>query len=110
MYIQEYQQNGVVVLELSGRLDTEGAAALENLLQRLRAEHQHRVVLDMSSVDYVNSTGLRVLAQFIKEVKVTNNRLRLAGLTPNVERVVSMVGLHHFLQPYQTLQAALASF
>jgi len=107
MFINRNYQGDVLILELSGRLDTFGAMELETRLQEACDEGRGPVVLDMSDVAYVNSTGLRVLARFLKISRERNCDLRLVGLTPNVEKAIGLVGLANFFQPYASLQAAL---
>lgn len=105
MVITEYIHDEVIVLVLDGRLSGEGADKLEAALRYYCVDNPHKVVLDMRNVDYINSTGLRLLAECLGRGKV-----RIVGLTANVERAMRLVGFHQVVQPYETLQAALVNF
>lgn len=108
MYINESDRNNAIVLELSGRLDSVGASELEESLARACEGASRAVVLDMSDVGYVNSSGLRVLARFLKLSQEKNCDLRLFGMTDNVDRALEMVGLDAFFPKYDSLQEALS--
>ena len=107
MFINRNHEGEILILELSGRLDTFGAIEFESRLQEACDEGSHTVVVDMSDVHYVNSTGLRVLAQFLKLSSERNCDLRLVGLSANVEKAIGLVGLQNFFRPYVSVQAAL---
>jgi anti-sigma B factor antagonist len=52
----------VAVIALSGELDVAGSALLEHELDRISADHDPRaVVLDLSRLDFMDSTGLRLV-------------------------------------------------
>ena len=52
----------VAVVTLRGELDLAGAAALEQELARLDAAEPDAIVLDLRDVDFMDSSGLRVVA------------------------------------------------
>lgn len=108
MLITASLTHGAMILELEGRLDGEGASELEKQLQAACDQAPRGVVLEMSLVDYVNSSGLRVIARFLKLSQETGCQLRVIGLTANVQRALQIVGLDSFIPTYETLEAALA--
>lgn len=110
MYISEQFQNDVTILTLTGRLDTEGALALEERLGTIHDMGVRRAILDMAGVTFVNSTGLRVIARFLKMCQDQNCSMKLVGLTENVERAFDLVGLLSLFQTHSTLQSAIEQF
>jgi anti-anti-sigma factor len=109
MFINQYPKDDVVIIELEGRLDGDGAVQLDSTLAALCEGQQAKVVLDMAAVNYVNSSGLRVLARYLKISQAHGCQMRLCNLGENVSRALEMVGLYQFFQHYETLQAALAA-
>jgi anti-sigma B factor antagonist len=52
----------VAVVALNGELDVSGAAVLETELDRIYADHDpHAIVLDLSGLEFMDSTGLRLV-------------------------------------------------
>jgi anti-sigma B factor antagonist len=110
MNITERVEHGIVVFVLEGRIDMEGAADMENALQTAVSGGQHNMVLDMSQVRYIGSTGLRTLADVLTKNKEAGGDLKLAALNPKVMRVIQIIGFDKFFSIYDTPEAAVADF
>ena len=109
MYITKHEKHQTIILELDGRLDNMGAITLEEALLGVYDINKSIIVLDMSHVDYVNSSGLRVIARFLKLSQENHRELRLFGAMPNITRALEIVGLDSFFPKYDSLQAALSN-
>jgi anti-anti-sigma factor len=100
-------ERSIPVLAMGGRLDVGGAAALDEKLLDIRAPH---VVLDLSAVGYVSSMGVRSLISGEQALRKTRGGLLLAGLSPNVRRVLEMAGIlgefQHFATAAEAVEAA----
>jgi anti-anti-sigma factor len=110
MNITEREQNGITIFVLEGRVDSEGAVDLDLALQAATAEGKHKMVLDMSQVRYINSAGLRTLADILTQNKNENGDLKLVNLNPKVQRVIQIIGFDKFFAIHPTVQEALAAF
>ncbi|NLX09271.1 MAG: STAS domain-containing protein [Chloroflexi bacterium] len=110
MNISQREQNGVVIYTLDGRVDSEGAVDLDLALQTTTTEGKYRIVLDMSQVRYINSAGLRTLADILTQCKENGGDLRLVDLNPKVQRVFQIIGFDKFFMVYPTVDAALSGF
>jgi anti-anti-sigma factor len=108
--IQERSQEGISIFTLGGRVDTEGAVNLDIQLHAALAEGKHKMVLDMSELRYINSAGLRTLADVLTQNKENGGDLKLVGLNPKIRRVFEIVGFNHFFSSYETVEAALKAF
>jgi anti-anti-sigma factor len=103
-------ENGVTVFEASGRVDTEGAVEMDAVLQAAVTEGEHKMVLDMSKVQYISSAGLRTLADVLTKNKEAGGDLKLAALNEKVTRVLEIIGFDKFFAIYDTVEAAVAAF
>jgi anti-sigma B factor antagonist len=110
MHITTRDQNSVTVFVLEGRVDSTGAGEMDNVLQNAAAEGKHKMVLDMSGVTYINSAGLRTLADILTQNRASGGDLRLVALSPKVERVFKIIGFDKFFETHQSVEAAAASF
>ncbi|MBP8972867.1 MAG: STAS domain-containing protein [Anaerolineae bacterium] len=110
MNLSEQTTNGVVVIVLNGRIDTDGVVALDKALRARLEADQYQIVLDMAGVQYVNSAALRTLAEAILICREHGGDLKLVALQPKVRRVLQIVGFDRYSAIYETQQAALADF
>jgi len=82
---------GVSVSRLSGRLDasssSETATELDSALDAGRG-----LVVSMENLDYISSSGLRVLLKIAKRARTEGKGLCLASLTENVREVFDISG------------------
>lgn len=102
--------NNIPVIEVIGRLDGDSAPDLGRLLDRTVDEGYHRLVLDLGSVDYLSSPGLREIVRVFKRVQQAGGDLRLANPSDRVIDIMELAGLDTVLQIYQTRTEAVNSF
>jgi len=110
MDISEREQDGVTIFVLDGRVDSEGAVDLDMALRAAVEEGKHKLILDMSQVRYINSAGLRTLADILTENRNAGGDLRLVALNPKVQRIFQIIGFDRFFAIDRTLEEALAAF
>src|SRR5688572_4613841 len=87
----------VAVVALRGELDLAGAAALEQELARLDAESPDAVVLDLRNVDFMDSSGLRVVAVASRSAEARGRRLALVRGSDQVMRVFEITRMRERL-------------
>ncbi|MFC0472364.1 STAS domain-containing protein [Halalkalibacter kiskunsagensis] len=90
--IRQEENQGVIVLYLSGEIDAFTATKLREELIPL-AELGQTVRVDLSNVDYIDSTGLGVFIGALKAIHDKNGTLTLAGMSKRIQRLFSITGL-----------------
>ncbi len=78
--------NALVVHVLESRIDAAVAIQFKDAMRARVAQAPERVVLDLSQVDFIDSSGLGAVVAMMK-LLAPARRLELAGLTPTVEKV-----------------------
>ena len=106
MNIERREDFGILTLVLEGRVDSVGAGELESVLDEVLEQGKYRIVLDMSGVQYINSAGLRTLADAVTRARNHGGDLRLAALTPRVARVFKIIGFDRVFDEYLTPEDA----
>jgi anti-sigma B factor antagonist len=97
MEIHETKTGEVLVVALQGHLDTVSSTPLEDRLRTLVEEGARQMVLDLSGVDYVNSSGLKAILVTAKQIETAGGKLVLCGLSPNVMMIFDMIGFSRIL-------------
>lgn len=110
MQITSREKSGIAVFTLVGRIDSVGAGELDIALQNAANEGRYKMVLDMTGVTYINSAGLRTLADILTRNRAHDGDLRLVALNPKVERVFKIIGFDKFFDTYFSVDAATGEF
>jgi anti-sigma B factor antagonist len=102
--------DGVRLLEVFGELDLATAPRLCAMLDAARAERALRIVVDLTGVDFCDSTGLRALMGASTELRHAGGRLAVAVLPDGtVARLFDVTGIREGLPTFETQEQALAS-
>ncbi len=108
--VHESDAGGVRLLEVFGELDLATAPKLCALIDAARAQRVKRLVIDLSGVDFCDSTGLRALLGASTELRVSGGRLAVACLPEGtVARLFELVGVRETLQVFDSPGQALTS-
>jgi anti-anti-sigma factor len=95
--IHESRMNGSVRLSLTGELDLGTAPVLEDRLTPLRAT-KSPVTLDLSRLDFIDSTGLHLLVRMVGDARIKHWQLRIdPDVSRQVMSVFKLVHLDRFL-------------
>jgi anti-anti-sigma factor len=81
-----------------GEMDMATVGAVEQELRRVRAEGYHRVVLDLSGVTFMDSTGLHLTARWTNEASSNGFVFELQRGPATVQRVFELAGMVDWLQ------------
>ncbi len=100
----------VTLVEVSGRVDSMSANQFGSALSNEIENGNVSVVLDLSSVDYMSSAGLREIVGALKKVKRGGGDMRLAQPSERVREVLEMAGLDTIFQIYSSQDEAINSF
>ena len=60
MEITSRSENGIMIFDLAGRVDSNGAGEMNAALQNAVEAGQYKIVLNMSNVSYINNAGWRI--------------------------------------------------
>lgn len=98
---------GITIAELTGELDVASAPALRDQLLSLLRPGSNRLVVDLSGVSFCDASGLAVLVNTGRRARLLGGFLRLAAVSPQAGRVLTITGLHRHLAIFPTVQAAV---
>jgi anti-sigma B factor antagonist len=96
------------VLPLEGEIDLHVSPRVSEKLGDIIKPKPSRVVVDLSRVSYIDSSGLAVLISGMQEVEDYGGRFALAGLQENVRSIFETARLDNVFLIYPHVDAALA--
>lgn len=101
----------VVVVEIVGRITVAPECQqIEWLISALLRENESKIILDISGVDRVDSTGVGIIFMCFAKVREAGGELRLAGATGLVEKVLRIATVDTRVRMYDTTAEALKGF
>jgi len=107
--VQEDQ--GVVILTLKGEMvGGPDAVVLSEKLHQLIAEDKAKVVVDMSQVRWMNSSGLGILIGGLNTVRKVRGDLKLCGLTEKPRHLMKITQLDKVFDICNTKEEAVERF
>ena len=107
MNLDIYDRNGIAVITVPDtRIDAAVAIQFKDAMRAATSDGSDRVVLDMSEVLFVDSSGLGAIVASMKQVG-NQRRLDLAGLTPDVAKVFQLTRMDSVFQIFDTVDEAV---
>lgn len=100
-------ERGAATMRLHGRLDLVSAPGLRAAVDEAVAGGHARLVVDLSRVTFVDSSGLGALVAGLKRARQAGGELRLAAAGEQVLTVLTLTRLIRVLKPYPTVDEAL---
>ena len=104
----ESMDGGITRVLLDGRLDIQGAAAID-LKMNVLAGRSKFLLDDLSNVSFLGSMGLRSIVVPAQAVRRRGGKVALFGPVPMVEEVLKASNIHEIIPIFHDLDAAVAA-
>lgn len=110
MDIEEKNVDQIKIISIKDRLDAYNSNKVERYLNNLIESGVKQIIVDMEGVEYISSSGLRVMLSALKNLKKKDGILKLACLQPYVLEVFEIAGFTQIFEIYNTVEEAVSSF
>ena len=109
--ISTRQVGDVTVVDVSGRITLgEGSSALRDVLRDLTAKGNKKILLNLSDVSYIDSSGIGELVSGFTSVSNQGGTLKLLGLTKRVKDLLQITKLYTVFDVHEEEAHAIRSF
>ena len=92
MNVKVEELNGTYVATLQGEMDTAAALEVEETLKPLFATGGKDVIIDCKELEYIASSGLRILLSILKGAKAADSRVVLRDVNDDIKNVFQLTG------------------
>jgi anti-anti-sigma factor len=99
-------KNNYQLFRLTGLLDAFSEATFRKVLNKCIEEGPKHVILDLSQIDFVDSSGLGALVQIVKKAQTFEGTLQIVS-NPRVTQTVKLVRLEKFLSLQPSVDEAV---
>lgn len=108
MSVESHRNGTVVIVTPKDRFDTNSAPEVERVLTGHIEHGERQIVLDLSSISYISSIGLRVILKAVMAMIRTGGRVVLCGGNDQVRTVLQLSGAMIMSLYAATLEDALS--
>ena len=98
MNITSNKEGKVLTVALNDRLDSATATGIEGDLYMLVDDEIRTIVLDCQGMEYIASTGLRILLTLYKLIHARHGEVILKNVDPSVMEIFEMTGFDEILK------------
>jgi len=100
----------ITVMELTGKISLgRESQRVEALVQDLLRQNEHKIIIDISRVDHLDSTGIGILAYCYGTVNRSLGELRIAGASGKVLHLLQITRLDGVLPLCNSVEVACTS-
>jgi anti-sigma B factor antagonist len=98
----------ITVVAITGDIDGKTAPQLQEQISPL-IQPGCKIILNMTSVDYMSSAGLRLMLTTHRQVASNKGQVLLVGLSEEIKETMSATGFLRFFTIHDTVEAGLAA-
>lgn len=111
MKFKSEEKQGVIVIALDGNImGGPDATSLNDELQRLVTASKVRIVVDLGSVKFMNSSGLGMLIRSLTTLRNAGGDLKLARASEKIESLLMVTKLITVFDHHESVDEAIAAF
>jgi anti-sigma B factor antagonist len=111
MKLSTKDTSGVTVIGLDGNvLGGPDATALNDVLHKLIEKKKKKVLVDLSGVQSMNSSGLSMLIGALQTMRNSGGELKIAAASKKIESLLVITKLSTVFELYPTVKQAIDSF
>lgn len=107
MEVRTEVKQGTPVIYLSGEVDMFNSPKAREALQAQVKQKAPTIVVSLSAVSYIDSSGVATLVECLRGVKSYKGALKLVGVNPDIKDVFRIARLADVFQILETEEAAL---
>ena len=98
MIFEVKEKNEKVLATVSGRLDTPSAVSAQQEITPLLENADKEIILDCSNLEYISSSGLRLLLTIRKEAAAKGGKVIVKDINDDIKKVFMMTGFYNLFE------------
>ena len=110
MQIEMEDKSGVTICRIKNDVDISSSPDVRVYFERLTREKKEKILVDLESVDYVDSSGLATLVEILKNMRTYGGKLKIINLSDKVRGLFEITKLDKLFDIVASETDALLSF
>lgn len=110
MSVKVENKNGLSVCYVEGEIDINSAPAIKKSFDKLLGSKAPKIIINLSKVTYVDSSGLATLVEILKNMRSYGGKLRLTNLSTKIKSLFEITKLEKLFDIMPSEEEAVATF
>lgn len=107
LQVSTEQSGAATVVSAVGELDLHTAPMLQEHLDRAVQSQDGLIVVDLTAVDFMDSTGLSVIVSAVASMRPSGRELRVASSSDRITKVFTLTGIDQQVGIFETVAEAV---
>lgn len=107
MEITHKEENGIVSISITGRLDADSSPEAEKVVKKALAGPTTRLLFNLGALQYLSSAGLRVLLSAAKEMRRREGKIVLCDLNEFVKEIFEVSGFQSLIPITDSVESGI---
>ena len=95
-----------ILIQVEGRIDTTNYNEFETTINKVLKEDTKQIYLDCSGLNYISSSGLRILLTIQKKMMAIGGKFKLFAMQPAIKEIFDISGFSSIFAIYPDMESA----
>lgn len=110
MAVKVDARSGLVVCQVDGEIDINSSPDIKKVFDKLISKKTPKMVINLSKVSYVDSSGLATLVEILKNMRTYGGRMRITNLSSKVRSLFEITKLDRLFEILPEEEEAITTF
>jgi len=110
MAVKTEAKNGLMVCRIDGEIDINTAPDIKRAFDRLVSKKEPKIIINLSRVTYVDSSGLATLVEVLKNMRAYGGRMKLTNMAPKIKSLFEITKLEKLFEIMSDEEDAISTF
>jgi len=110
MSVKTENKSGLMICRVEGEIDINTAPDIKKAFEKILAKREPKVVVNLSKVTYVDSSGLATLVEILKNMRSYGGKLKLTNLSPKIRSLFEITKLEKLFDIIAEEEEAVSAF
>ncbi len=110
MAVKIENKNGLTVCYVDGEIDINTSPAMKKSFDKILSARTPKIIINLTSVNYVDSSGLATLVEILKNMRAYGGKLKLTNLSSKVKNLFEITKLEKLFEIVADEAEAVSKF
>ncbi|MDD5136258.1 MAG: STAS domain-containing protein [Candidatus Omnitrophica bacterium] len=110
MAVKTESKDGLMICRMEGEIDISSSPDIKKVFDKLIAQKTPKIIVDLVSVSYVDSSGLATLVGILKNMRSYGGKMKLVGMSSKIKSLFEITKLDKLFDIAASEEEAITGF